>query len=110
MKARNFVKPDERVIVIFTRGVHLEINSDNTGSTGKWDLNPNHSIDRVIIYRRDDEGDTNLLYIATHSGVEPTDLEGRYKIHLKHIQYVGVTGENWKEFAECGANPIRYFP
>ena len=54
MKARNFVKPDERVIVIFTRGANLEINSDNTGSTGKWDLNPNHSIDRVIIYRRDD--------------------------------------------------------
>ncbi|MBD2092869.1 HNH endonuclease [Microcoleus sp. FACHB-1515] len=110
MKARNFIKPGEKVIVIFTRGIDLEINSDNTGSTGNWDLNPNHSIDRVIIYRRDDEDNTNSLYIATHAGVEATEWEGRYKIYLNHIQYVGVTDENWKEFAECGANPIRYFP
>ena len=109
MKARNFIKPGERVIVIFTRGEDLEINPDNTGSTGKWDLNPNHSIDRVIIYHRN-ESNTNLLYIATHSGVEHTDLEGKYKIRLNHIQYVGDTGENWTEFAECGANPVRYLP
>lgn len=110
MKARNFVKPNERVVVIFTRGIDLEINSDNTGSTGKWHLNPNHSIDRVIIYRRDDENDVNSLYIATHCGVDHTELEGRYKIHLNHIQYVGVTTERWTDFAECGVNPVRYIP
>jgi hypothetical protein len=109
MKARNFVKADEKVIAVFTHGIDFIINSDNTGSTGKWTVNPNHSIDRVIIYHRDSKTDNNLLYIASHNGIEPTDLEKRYKIRLKHIQYIGTTSENWKSFAECDANPVRYF-
>jgi hypothetical protein len=109
MKARNFVKVDEKVIAVFTRGIDFIINSDNTGSTGKWKINPNRLIDRVIIYHHDSKNDVNLLYIANHNGIESTDLEKRYKIRLKHIQYIGTTSENWKSFAECDANPVRYF-
>ena len=109
MKARTFVKADEKVISVFTRGDDFLINSDNSGSTGKWKINPNHVVDRVIIYHRNSKNNTNSVYIATHDGVERTDLKDRYKIRFKHIQFIGTTTESWKTFAECDANPVRYF-
>ena len=108
MKARDFIKPDENVIVIFTKGVHFALNDDNTGSTGEWDIDPNRSVDRVIIYHRNDESNINTLYMANHAGVEPADREGRYNIQLTHVQYIGTTSANWNNFAETGTNPIRY--
>ena len=108
MKARDLIKPDENVIVIFTHGLHFDLRDDKTGSTGEWDIDPNRSVDRVIIYHRNDEMHTNILYIANHAGVEPANREGRYNIQLTHVQYIGTTSSNWNEFAEAGANPIRY--
>ena len=108
MKARDLIKPDENVIVIFTHGLHFDLRDDNTGSTGEWDIDPNRSVDRVIIYHRNDEMHTNILYIANHAGVEPANREGRYNIQLTHVQYIGTTSSNWHEFAEAGSNPIRY--
>ena len=111
MKARDFIKPDENVIVIFTHGLHFILNEDdNTGSTGEWDINPNRSVNRVIIYLRNEQTHTNTLYIANHAGVEPADRKGRHNIQLTHVQYIGATSANWKEFAETDANPIRYLP
>lgn len=109
MKARDFIKPGENVIVIFTHGSHFDPNGDdNTGSTGEWDINPNRSVDRVIIYLRNDENNTNTLYIANHAGVKPADREGRYNIQLTNAQYIGTTSANWHDFAETGSYPIRY--
>ena len=110
MKARDLIKPDENVIVIFTHGLHFDLRDDKTGSTGEWDIDPNRSVNRVIIYLRNDETHTNTLYIANHAGVEPADREGRHNIQLTHVQYIGTTSANWKEFAEADANPIRYLP
>lgn len=110
MKARDFIKPGENTIVIFTRGAHLVLGDDNTGLTGEWDLNPNRPVERVIIYHRNDETNANILYIANHAGVKPADREGRYNIQLAHVQYVGTTPSNWIEFAEGGQHPIRYLP
>ncbi len=106
MKARDFIKPGESVIAIFTHGIHFHLNDDNTGSTGEWKIDPNRLVDRVIIYHRNDE--MNILYIANYAGVEPADREGRYTIKLTHVQYIGATSTNWAEFAETGAYPIRY--
>ncbi len=50
MKARDFIKPGENVIVIFTHGLHFDLGDDNTGSTGEWDIDPNRLVNRVIIY------------------------------------------------------------
>ena len=110
MKARDLIKLDENVIVIFTHGLHFDLRDDNTGSTGEWKIEPNRSVNRVIIYHRNDETHTNTLYIANHAGVEPADREGRHNIQLTHVQYIGTTSANWKEFAEADANPIRYLP
>jgi hypothetical protein len=113
MKARDFIEPGEKVIVIFTRGIHFDLGNDNTASTGKWIIDANRSVDRVIIYLRNDETKINTLYIANHAGIEPADIEDRHNIKLTHIQYIGITSTNWYEFAEVkpGArNPIRYLP
>lgn len=108
MKARDFIKPGENVVVVFTHGEHFVLHDDNTGSTGEWKIDPNHKIDRVIIYHRDDEKNINNLYIANHAGAEPADREKRYNIRLAHVQYIGATSTNWIEFAEGGQNSIRY--
>lgn len=110
MKARDFIKPDENVLVIFTHGIHLEFYDDNTGSTGQWEIDVNRPVDRVIIYHRNDELKTNALYIANHAGTKPASREGRHIVQLTHIQYIGTTSSNWLEFAEGGQNPIRYLP
>lgn len=108
MKARDLIKPGESVIAIFTHGIHFDFRDGNTGSTGQWKIDPNHSVDRVILYHRNDEMNTNTLYIANYAGVEPADRGGRYTIQLTHVQYIGTTSTNWVEFAEGGQNPIRY--
>jgi len=114
MKARDFIKPGENIIVIFTEGILLEFGDDNTGLTGDWTIDPNHSIDRVIIYWRIHESGyppRNTLYIANHAGVifvEEKEGHKRYKIKLAHIQYIGETKLMWDKFADTGANPIRY--
>lgn len=111
MKARDLIKPGENVLVILTHGIHFILNDDeNTGSTGEWKIDPNRLVNRVIIYLRNDEKHTNTLYIANHAGVESAETEGRYKIKLTHIQYIGTTSANWFEFAEAGSYPVRYLP
>lgn len=108
MKARDFIKPGENVMAIFTHGIHFDLCDGNTGLTGQWNIDPNRRVDRVIIYLRNNEMNTNTLYIANYAGVKPADREGRYDIQLTHAQYIGTTSTNWSEFAETGQNPIRY--
>ena len=109
MKARDIIKPGENVMVIFTHGYLFQIHDDKTGLTGEWKINPNRHVDRVIIYHRDDEM-KNTVYVADRVGVEPAQREGRYNIQLAHVQYVGTTSLNWREFAETTQNSIRYLP
>jgi hypothetical protein len=110
MKARDFIKPGENVIVIFTKGALLKFDDNNSGSTGNWEINLNRSIDRVIIYCRHEETKINTLYVANYAGVEPSDEENRYIIKLEHIQYIGTTPLNWLEFAKGSQKPVQYFP
>src|SRR5437870_5719068 len=108
MKARDFVRPGERVLVIFTRGGRFEMYDDQTGTTGNWAIDGKKSVDRVIIYHRGEIEDSNTIYIGTFVHAEPAEEPSRFHIRLNHIQYVGVTSLNWKAFSEGGQNPIRY--
>jgi hypothetical protein len=111
-KARDFIKPGENILAIFTKGMHFELSAGSTGVTGEWDVDPNHarSVDRVLVYHQSSETKTNSLYIASLVRVDPARREGRYNLQLNHVQYVGITSLNWHDFAEAGANPIRYLP
>lgn len=111
VKARDFIKSDEKVLVVFTNGTDLTFQQDgNTGSTGEWAINPERLIDRVIIYQRNSGTNTNTLHIANCVRIEPAERSGRYNIELNHVQYIGTTSANWVEFADGGPNPIRYLP
>jgi hypothetical protein len=108
MKARDLVNAGEKTVAIFTHGTWFEHSPDGTGSTGKWVIDPNHPLDRAIIYHRDDKAQTNTVYTADIVGVVSADAEKRYTIQLAHICHCGETPLNWPEFAEGGQNPIRY--
>jgi hypothetical protein len=108
MKARDFIKPGESMMVLFTDGTLFEFGDDNTGLTGDWHINPSHSIDRVIIYVRGNQ--KNTVYIANHAGVEFIEENNKYKIKLAHVQYIGKTDLNWNKFADTGTKAIRYLP
>lgn len=110
MKARHFVRPDERVIVIFTRGGWFDIRDDQTGSTGTWVIDPARSLDRVIVYHRDAATNANTVYLASFVEAVPTGEDERFRIEFAHIQYAGQSTLNWRDFAETGTNPIRYLP
>lgn len=110
MKARDFVRPDERVIVIFTRGGRFEVRSDHTGSTGNWTIDAKRPVDRVIVYHRDESINSNAIYLASFVQAIQTDEGKRYNIELAHVQYAGQSDLNWQEFAETQVNPVRYLP
>jgi hypothetical protein len=110
MKARDFIKSGENTMVIFTNGILLEFGDNNTGLTGDWNIDINRRVDRVIIYERKEQTETNRLYIANHNGLEFVKESDRHKIKLAHVQYIGETDLNWNDFAEGGSNPIRYLP
>ena len=111
-KARDFIKPGENILVVFTEGMHFELSDGNTGVTGEWDVDPYRaaSVDRVLVYHRNGKTNTNDLYIANRVRVDPARREDRYNIQLSHIQYVGTTPLNWHEFADTGTKSIRYLP
>jgi hypothetical protein len=111
-KARDFIKPGEKILAIFTEGMHFELSDGNTGVTGEWDVDPDRarSVDRILVYHRNTLTATNDLHIANRVRVDPAVREGRYNIQLSHVQYVGTTSLNWHEFADTGTKSFRYLP
>ena len=108
MHARHFLEPDETGLVIFTHGPNFIRYDEARGTSGEWQVNPNRTVDRVIIYVRDEPAATNKIYLATYDKTRPSSQVGRYFIDLLHIQYAGTTEVNWYEFAGEGQNPFRY--
>jgi hypothetical protein len=111
-KARDFIKPGENILVVFTEGMHFELSDGNTGVTGEWDVEPDRArlVDRVLVYHRNTQTATNDLYIANRVRVDLARREDRYNIQLSHVQYVGITTLNWHEFADTGTKSFRYLP
>jgi hypothetical protein len=108
------IEEDERVIAVFTThdqwSSNLIINKDRTGSTGDWAIRSNPDVETVIIYHRVDGG--NYIYKAKIVSIEgplPKYKDrNRYKIYFSGCEDEGVTTNTWSDFANCGANPVRY--
>lgn len=117
MKARQMLEPNERVVVIYTRGPGLVVHPDRTGFTQAWKVDPRRDagLTRVFIYRRDEVNGSNKLYVASVDRLDPTPGEAdRYTIVFSHCQFAGITSEDWPSFADIaaggGQNPVRYLP
>jgi formylmethanofuran dehydrogenase subunit A len=110
MKARDLINSNEKVLVIFTCGRNFHVHDDNTGSTGNWTIAQSCLVDRIIIYLRNEEKQSNTVYIANYVSKGKSLKEDRYVIQFAHVQYLGTTDKNWTDFSEGGANPIRYLP
>ena len=108
MHARDFLRPNEQALVIFTSGANLHLYEDARGTSGEWEVSPNRAVDRVIIYRRLDDPKQNEIYLATYVGTRPSSVPQRYFVDLAHIQYAGIADVDWYAFAGKGQNPIRY--
>ena len=67
-----------------------------------------NTVDKVIIYLRDESRKVNKIYLANYSGYRKSDVRRRYYIQFSNIQEVGRTTSNWLDFAECGQNPVAY--
>ncbi|MCA0352547.1 MAG: HNH endonuclease [Chloroflexi bacterium] len=108
MHARDFVQPGKRLLALFTNGHLLTFNNDSTGKSGNWIMDDHriNTIDRVLIYLRDD-ANKNTLYIATYNHAEKVE-DGRYCVYFEHCQYVMEIAQNWVEFTGA-QQAVRYF-
>lgn len=109
-KASDVISKNESAVVLFTRGSHFIFDSIGNGESGKWVLNPDQleTIDRVIIYLRDDEKEVNKIFLANYSGYRKSDDSRRIYVRFSKIHEVGIAGVNWVDFAESGQNPVSY--
>jgi hypothetical protein len=81
------------------------------GSTGNWVLNPNRKVDRVIIYKRDTNGNQHEIYAGIPVEIVESEEAGRRQVKLADLKLLGTTSNNWNEFAETkhgAVNPIKY--
>jgi transposase-like protein len=105
------LNPKETAIVLFTRGMYLEIRDNKTGSSGNWVVDPDKEIEKIVIYRRDENTtiQRNDIYLGDYVWPEgPLEDGKRYRIHFKNLERVGYTENNWKDFADGSANPVKY--
>jgi predicted transcriptional regulator len=105
------LNPKETAIVLFTRGMYLEIRDNKTGSSGNWVVDPNKKVEKIVIYLRDENTTIlrNDIYLGDYVWPEgPLEDGKRYRIHFKNLERVGYTENNWKDFADGSANPVKY--
>src|SRR5260370_765802 len=100
MKARELVKAGESAVAIFTRGGRFVLLQDGTGYTGNWKINPRKKIDKVIIYKRDPNGNNHEVFVGTLVEIVNSEEEGRRQINMADIRPAGTTTHNWNEFTE----------
>lgn len=114
----DLVEYNERTVAVFTThdqwSSNLKINSNGTGFTGDWVLRGNPSVEYVIIYKRliNKNIFENYIYkgniTSIHGPLSKYTGRSRYIIKFSGLNLRGVTQANWSDFANCGANPVRY--
>ena len=85
-----------------------------TGYTGDWRLSSYglNAGQSIVIYKSQliDESVNNVIYKGYITEiVQRSEPPKRYKIHFKDWKIMGTTRSTWKEFAETGSNPVKYF-
>ena len=109
-KAQDLIHPGQKAIVIFTRGDKFSFDQNGDGSTGNWKAGEKalHGIDQVIIYKRGQDDERNLVYLGDYQGWSPSEEEGRKIVHFTGLVKAGITGSNWVRFGGSRGAPIFY--
>ena len=108
-RATSLLKPGETAVALLTRGPHLELRPDGTGSSGNWKMKPRDR-DKVIIYRElpgTDEPRADI-YVADYVDTVPSPDPSRQVVRFRECKSVGTTDQKWSDFAVAGQNPVRY--
>ena len=110
IKAIEVIPTNQRAVVVFTLGDHLNYDGQGNGVTGNWKIRPDKldNIDKVIIYLRKPNDFGGRIYLATIVGFEESKQVGRYIIKFTNLEEVCATKSNWSEFANTGSNPVYY--
>src|SRR6187455_2921174 len=106
-RAVDLLEPNESALAVFTRGDHLEMYSDGSGSSGNWVIKPNRQLDKFIIYYRHMElVPTQVeVYLADYIDVAPSKEGSRLIVNFKNARRMGTTNSNWYEFVGPGTAP-----
>ena len=108
--ALDLLDPGESAVVLFTRGAHLTIDADGSGTSGNWVMSSSHSPDKVIIYCRPPEqlSPHADIYLADFVDTAQSPEPGRRIVRFQAARRVGTTVRNWPDFADTGTGPVRY--
>ena len=110
--ARELLKEDESLLVILTDGHQLNLDAtDGDASTAWWRMAEKRNTDKVVIYHRKLSNDGAAIYKADFVRKERRESDGRFKIYLTRVDYLGETSSSWSQFANDGQSlqsPLRY--
>lgn len=108
--AEELLEPGETGLFLFTNGQFLTIGPDGSGSSGNWKLDPNRTVQRVVVFRWSmPDGERIVeLFSGLLSGIDgPTD-EGRYIVRFNDMQPQGTTSQTWEAFTGATERPVAY--
>jgi hypothetical protein len=107
--ATSLLSPGETAVALLTRGPHLDIRPDGSGSSGNWKITP-RDFDKVIIYHELPGPDRPRadIYLADYVDTVTSSDPGRHVVRFQRCSQVGTTTRKWSDFADAGQNPVRY--
>ena len=114
MNAQDILKKNETAVMIFTDGRGLNINKNGDGTSGVWKIGQNAKVDKVIIYFRNREKNTNEIYLGDFVQLLPStekDYLDRKVVEFTNMNFAGLTDSNWNEFTNTrrgAVSPIKY--
>jgi hypothetical protein len=108
--ASDLLNRKEFAVVIYTNGDKL--HKTGKGFSGNWVINPNHRLEKVIIYYRKDNRKSGAeLYVGDFQKIgtplEPDtqkNLETRHAVYFTNLKPVGETEVNFHQFTETKRN------
>lgn len=104
------LRPGELGLFIYTEGDCLKVDeSDGSGHTGWWTINPLRRVDWIFIYYRLKEN-INKRYLAHCGDLQHRDRDDKYLLYLRDPKLVGYTDVSWVDFGGGAGMPIRYIP
>ena len=110
--ANELLHAGETAVLVFTKGQHLELDwAGGESATGWWRMSAARNPDKVIVYKSNPLRTGGEIYIGDYVGKRQRELDGRFNIYFRHVQFVGECNVSWSEFANKGKmlqSPVRY--